>query len=65
MYGALAAVELPVGDDADDRVWCFLDYGSYDLQIWRKGKKFYCTFNNLQLLGFTFKFDCELFIKIF
>ena len=35
MYAALAAVERPVGDGADDCIWCFLDYGSYDLQIRR------------------------------
>ena len=55
MYGALAAVERPVGDGADDRVGCFLDYGSYDLQIVRNEQKFYCTFNHFQFFGFTFK----------
>ena len=60
VYGALAAVERPVGDGADDRVQCFLDYGSYDLQIRRNGKKFYCTFNHFQLVGFTFKFGLRI-----
>ena len=31
VYGALAAVERFVGNGADDRVRCFLDYGSYDV----------------------------------
>ena len=60
MYGALAAVERPVGNGADDRVRCFLDYRSYDLQIRRNGKKFYCTFNHFQLVGFTFKFGLRI-----
>ena len=60
VYGALAAVERPVGDGADDRVWCFLDYGTYDLQIRRNGKKFYCTFSHFQLVGFTFEFGLRI-----
>ena len=60
MYGALAAVERPVGDGADDRFRCFLNYGSYDLQIGQNGKKFYCKFNHLQLVGFTFKFGLRI-----
>ena len=60
VYGALAAVERPVGDGADDRVRFFLDYGSYDLQIRRKGMKFYCTFKHFQLVGFTFKFELRI-----
>ena len=46
VYSALVAVEGPVKDNADDCVWCFLDYGSYDLQIRLNGKNFYCTFNH-------------------
>ena len=38
VYGALADVSRPVGDGADNRVRCFLDYGSYDLQIGRNKK---------------------------
>ena len=60
VYGALPAVERPVGDDADDRVRCFLDYGFYDFQIRRNGIKFYCTFNNFQLVGLTFKFGLRI-----
>ena len=60
VYGVLAAVERPVGDGADDLVRCFLDYGSYDLQIGRNGKKFYCTFNDFKLVGFTFKFGLRI-----
>ena len=60
VYGALAAIEPPVKDGADDRVRCFLDYGSYDHQIGRNGKKFYCTFNHFQLVGFTFKFGLRI-----
>ena len=60
VYGALAAVERLVGDGADDRVRCFLDYGSYDLQIGCNGNKFYCTFNHFQLVGFTFKFGLRI-----
>ena len=60
VYGALAAVECPVGDCADDRVRCFLYYGSYDLKIRRNGKKFYCKFNYFQLVGFTFKFGLRM-----
>ena len=56
VYGALAAVERPVGDGADDRVRCFLNYGFYNVQIGCNGKEFYCRFNNFQLVGFTFKF---------
>ena len=54
MYGALAAVDRPVGDGADDRVRCFLDNGSYDLNIMRNAKKFYCTFNHFQFVGYRF-----------
>ena len=46
VYGALAAVERPVGDGIDDHVRCFRNYASYDLQIRRNKKKFYCTFNH-------------------
>ena len=60
MYGALTAVERPVGDGADDRVRCCLNYSSYDLQIGQNGKKFYCTFNHFQLVGFTFKFGLRI-----
>ena len=60
MYGINAAVERLVGDGADDRVRCFLDNGSYYLQIRRNGKKFYCTFNHFQLVGFTFKFGLRI-----
>ena len=60
VYGALAAVERPVGDGADDRVWCFLDYGSYEVQIRRNGKKFYYTFNHFLLVKFTFKFGLRI-----
>ena len=56
VYGALAAAQRPVEDGADDRVRCFFDYRSYDGLIERNGKKFYCTFNSFQLVGFTFKF---------
>ena len=49
VYCALAAVERPVGDGADNRVKCFHDYGLYDVKIGRNGKKFYCTFNYVQL----------------
>ena len=60
VYGALAAVERPVGDGADHRVRCFLDYNSYEVQIGRNGRKFYCTFNYFQLVGFTFKFGLRI-----
>ena len=60
VYSALAAVERPVGDGSDDRVLCFLNYGSYDLQIRHNGKKFYCTFNHFQLVEFTFKFGLRI-----
>ena len=60
VYGAMAAVERPVGDGADDRLRCFLDHGFYDLQIRRNGKKFYCTFIHFQLVGFTFKFGFRI-----
>ena len=56
VYGALAAVERPVRDGADDCVRCYFDYGSYDFQIRRNGKKFYFTFNHFQIVGFTFMF---------
>ena len=59
-YGALAAVERPVGDGADDCVPCFFVYGSYDFQIRRNGKKFYRTFNLFQLVGFTCKFRLRI-----
>ena len=51
--GALAAVERPVGDGANNYVRCFLDNGSYDVEIGRNGKKFYCRFNYFQLVIFT------------
>ena len=60
VYGALAAVERRGGDVADYRVRCFLDNGSYDLQINRNEKKFYCTFNQFQLVKFTFKFGLRI-----
>ena len=56
VHGALAAVERRVKDGADNRVWSFLNYVSYDFQIGRNGKKFFCTFNYFQLVGFTLKF---------
>ena len=55
VYGALTAVERPVGDGTDDHVWGFLDYRSYNFQIGGNGKKFYCAFNDFQHVGFTFK----------
>ena len=58
--GALAAVERPVGDGADDRFRCFLDYGSYKLQIRRNKKRVHCSFNHFQLVGFTFKFGLRI-----
>ena len=60
VYGAMAAVERPVGDGADYRVWCFLDYGSYDVQIRRNVKTIYCTFNYFQLVGLTLKFRLRI-----
>ena len=60
VYGALAAVERPVKDGANDRVRCFFDYRSYDLQIGGNGKKFYCTFTHFQLVGLTFKFGLRI-----
>ena len=54
--GALAAVELRVGDGGSDLFRCCYDYGSYDVQIGCNGKKFYVTFNYFKLIGFTFKF---------
>ena len=60
VYGAVAAVSRPVGDGADNRVRCYLDYGSYDFQIGRNGKKFYSTFNYFQLVGCTFKFRLRI-----
>ena len=60
VYGALAAFERPVGYCADDRVRCFLDYGSYDGQIGRSGMKFNCTFNHFQLVGFTFMYKLRI-----
>ena len=60
VYGALAAVERPVGDGADYRVRCFLDYCFYNLQIKRNGKKFYCTCKYFQLDKFTFKFGLRI-----
>ena len=65
MYGALAAVVRLVGDGADDRVRCFLDYGFYDTQIMRNGIKFYCTFNYFQLVRFSFEFRLQITQKIF
>ena len=58
--GALEAVERPVGDGADDRVRCYFDYGSYDVKFGPNGKKFYCTFNYFQLVGFKFKFRLRI-----
>ena len=60
VYGALEAVEHRVGDGADDRVRCFLDYGSYDVQIGRNGKIFNRTLNYFQLVGFTSKFGLRI-----
>ena len=60
VYGALAAVKPSVGDSANHRVWCFLDYNSYNVQIGRNGQKFYCTFNYFQLLNLHLSLDCEL-----
>ena len=54
--GALAVVERRVGDGGDDLFRSFFAYGSYDLQIWCNGKKFFVTFNYFKLIGFTFKF---------
>ena len=60
VYGASAAVKHAVGDGADVRVRFFHNYGSSDLQIGRNEKKFYCTFNHFQLVGFTFKFELRI-----
>ena len=60
VYGAQAAVERFVGNGAEDRVWCFLDYGFYDVQIGRKENKFNCTFNHFQIVKFTFKFLLQI-----
>ena len=60
MYGALAAVKSPLGDGPDVSVRCFLDYGVFDVEIWRNGKKFYCTFNYSQLVKFPFKFGLRI-----
>ena len=60
VYGALAAVYRPCGDGANNRVRCFLDYGSYDFHIGRNGKKFDFTLNRFQLVGCTFKFRLRI-----
>ena len=60
VYGALAAVECSGEDGANDRVWCFLVYSSYDVQIGRNQKKHYCMFKVFQLAGFTFKFRLRI-----
>ena len=56
MNGALAGVRRRVGDGGDDLFRSLVYYGCYDLQIGCNGKKFYVTFNNFKLIGFTFKF---------
>ena len=60
MYGALAAVERPVGDSTDERLLCFLDYNFYDVRIGRNGTEFNCTFYHFQLVVFTFKFRLRI-----
>ena len=54
--GALAAVERRVGDNGNDLFLRVFDYGSYDVQIGCNGKKFYVTFNYVNLIGCTFKY---------
>ena len=63
VYGALAAVKRPVEDGIDDRVRCFLNYGSYDLQIRRNGKKFTVRLTTFNLLDLRLSLDCELPIR--
>ena len=65
VYGAVAAVERPVGDGADNRVRCFLDYGSYDFQIGCNGKKFIVRLTTFNLLDVRLSLDCELPIRKF
>ena len=60
VYGTLAGVERTIGDGIDDRVWYFLEYGFYNVQIRRNGQKFYYTFDQFQLVGYTFKFELRI-----
>ena len=60
VYGAMAAVERCVGNGADDRVWCFLDYGSYDVKIGRYDKNFIARLTTFNLFNLRLSLDCEL-----
>ena len=65
VYGAFAEVERLVGDSADDRVWCFLDYGSLDVQISRNNKIVFIRLTTFMLLDLRLSLDCKLLIRIF
>ena len=59
-YSALACVERRVGDGADDRVQCLLEYGSGDNGIWGDGKKLNCAFNYFPLVRFSLKLGLRI-----
>ena len=65
VYCAQAAVKRRVGDGADDRVSCSLDYGSNDVQIRCKGKTFIIRLTTFNLLDLRSSLNCELPIRIF
>ena len=58
VYGALAAVDRPVRDGADKRIWYYFDYNLYDVQ----GRRtiFFWTFKYFKLVGFTFNFGLQI-----
>ena len=52
-------------DGADNRVWCFFDYGYYDFRIGRNRQNFILRLNIFNLLDILLRLDCELLIRKF
>ena len=65
MYGALAAVERLIEDDADDRVRCFLDYALTTFKSGAMVRNFIVRLITFNLLDLRLTLDCVLPIRIF
>ena len=56
----MAGIKRPGKYDGGNRVQCFLDYNSDDVRLGGYKNKFYCTFNYIKLVKFTFKFGLQI-----
>ena len=60
-HGAFASVKRRVGDLANNRFRCLLEYGNNDLKIGGDGKNCYRALNYFPLVGFSCKVELRVF----